>query len=186
MTHFLINRKHLQTEWRESSFPRRASNGRIGRSLTKSIQRLIQMVSFISSKKSLFYVKVIVNLIDRLLFDLYPTWFSTFTPKCILHKIAPLMRLSLIHVTILNLAWYKQIVYSRLFLSSDSSGIIGFVGIFFFAIKILFTTMLSSHFLFAAKNIRGNKALLLLTENKFYIFVGILIFILTINSVFGE
>lgn len=62
---------------------------------------------------------------------LYPTWFSTFTPKCILHKIAPLMRLSLIHGTILNLAWYKQIVYSRLFLSSDSSGIIGFVGIFF-------------------------------------------------------
>lgn len=117
---------------------------------------------------------------------LYPTWFSTFTPKCILQKIAPLMRLSLIHVTILNLAWYKQIVYSRLVLSSDSSGIIGFVGIFFFAIKILFTTMLSSHFLFAAKNIRGNKALLLLTENKFYIFVGILIFILTINSVFGE
>lgn len=117
---------------------------------------------------------------------LYPTRFSTFTPKCILHKIAPLMRLSLIHVTILNLAWYKQIVYSRLFLSSDSSGIIGFVGIFFFAIKILFTTMLSSHFLFAAKNIRGNKALLLFTENKFYFFVGILIFILTINSVFGE
>lgn len=110
---------------------------------------------------------------------LYPTWFPTFTPKCILHKIAPLMRLSLIHVTILNLAWYKQIVYSRLFLSSDSSGIIGFVGIFFFfAIKILFPTKLSSHFLFAAKNIRGNKALLLLTENKFYIFVGILIFIL--------
>lgn len=36
------------------------------------------------------------------------------------------------------------------------------------------------------KNIRGNKALLLLTENKFYLFVGILIFILTINSVFGE
>lgn len=62
---------------------------------------------------------------------LYPTWFSTFTPKCILQKIAPLMRLGLIHVTILNLAWYKQIVYSRLFLSSDSSGIIGFVGIFF-------------------------------------------------------
>lgn len=117
---------------------------------------------------------------------LYPTRFSTFTPKCILHKIAPLMRLSLIHVTILNLAWYKQILYSRLFLSSDSSGIIGFVGIFFFAIKILFTTMLSSHFLFAAKNIRGNKSLLSLTENKFYIFVGILIFILTINSVFGE
>lgn len=111
---------------------------------------------------------------------LYATWFSTFTPKCILHKIAPLMRLSLIHVTILNLAWYKQIVYSRLFLSSDSSGgIIGFCWDFFFAIKILFTTMLSSHFLFAAKNIRGNKALLLLTENKFYLFVGILIFILT-------
>lgn len=62
---------------------------------------------------------------------LYPTWFSTFTPKCILQKIAPLMRLSLIHVTILTLAWYKQIVYSRLLLSSDSSGIIGFVGIFF-------------------------------------------------------
>lgn len=115
----------------------------------------------------------------------YPTWFPTFTPKCILHKIAPLMRLRLLHVTILNLAWYKQIVYSRLFLSSDSSGIIGFVGISFL-IKILFTTKLSSHFLFAAKNIRGNKALLLLTENKFYFFVGILIFILTINSVFGE
>lgn len=65
------------------------------------------MVSFILLKKFLFYVKVIVNLIDWLFFDLYLMWFLMFILKCILYKIVLFMWLSLIYVIIFNLVWYK-------------------------------------------------------------------------------
>lgn len=53
-------------------------------------------------------------------------------------------------------------------------------------IKILFIIKLLLYFLFVVKNICGNKVLFLLIENKFYLFVGIFIFILKINLVFDE